>query len=56
MLGDRFSEAVDGFKKVLPGVPMLGWETYGEIRLEPGQFSGFHNTTSVVMLMPQGDI
>jgi methyl-accepting chemotaxis protein len=55
MLGDRFPEAVDGFKKVLPGVPMLGWETYGEIRLEPGQFSGFHNTTSVVLLMPKGD-
>ena len=55
MLGDRFSEAVDRFKKVLPGVPILGWETYGEIRLEPGQFSGFHNTTSVILLIPNGD-
>jgi methyl-accepting chemotaxis protein len=55
MLGDRFSESVDRFKKVLPGVPILGWETYGEIRLEPGQFSGFHNTTSVVLLLPKGD-
>ncbi len=54
MLGGRFSEAVDCFKKVLPGVPFLGWETYGEIRLEPGQFSGFHNTTSVVLLLPDG--
>jgi methyl-accepting chemotaxis protein len=54
MLGDRFSEAVDRFKNVLPGVPLLGWETYGEIRLEPGQFSGFHNTTSVVLLLPDG--
>ncbi len=54
MLGSRFSEAVDRFKKVLPGVPILGWETYGEIRLEPGQFSGFHNTTSVVLLLPNG--
>ncbi len=52
-LGDRFSEAVDRFKKVLPGVPLLGWETYGEICLEPGQFSGYHNTTSVVLLIPQ---
>jgi len=52
MLGDRFSEAVDRFKKVLPRVPMLGWETYGEIRMEPGQFSGFHNTTSVVLVIP----
>ena len=55
MLGDKFSEAVNRFKKVLPGVPMLGWETYGEIRMEPGQFSGFHNTTSVVLLLPKGD-
>jgi len=55
MLGDRFPEAVDRFKKVLPGVPILGWETYGEIRLEPGQFSGFHNTTSVILLLPKGD-
>jgi methyl-accepting chemotaxis protein len=55
MLGDRFPEAMDRFKKVLPGVPILGWETYGEIRLEPGQFSGFHNTTSVILLLPKGD-
>ncbi len=54
MLGSRFPEAVDRFKKVLPGVPLLGWETYGELRLEPGQFSGFHNTTSVVLLLPDG--
>ncbi|MEA1992262.1 MAG: FIST N-terminal domain-containing protein [Thermodesulfobacteriota bacterium] len=52
MLKDRFSESVDRIKKVLPGVPLLGWETYGEIRLEPGQFSGFHNTSSVVLLLP----
>jgi methyl-accepting chemotaxis protein len=54
MLGDKFPESVDRYKKVLPGVPLLGWETYGEIRLEPGQFSGFHNTTAVVLLLPKG--
>ncbi|MEA3324482.1 MAG: FIST N-terminal domain-containing protein [Euryarchaeota archaeon] len=53
MMGVRFSESVDRFKNVLPGVPLLGWETYGEIRLEPGQFSGFHNTTAVVLLLPK---
>lgn len=52
MLGERFSEAVDGFKSVMPQVPILGWETYGEIRLEPGKFSGFHNTTAVILLLP----
>ena len=55
MLKDRFSENVDRCKKVLPGVPLLGWETYGEIRLEPGQFSGFHNTSSVILLLPKND-
>jgi methyl-accepting chemotaxis protein len=52
MLGDRFSDAVDRFKKTFPAVPVLGWETYGEISLEPGEFSGFHNSTSVVLLLP----
>ncbi len=52
MLGDRFSEAVDRLKRTFPAVPILGWETYGEISLKPGEFSGFHNTTSVVLLLP----
>ena len=52
MLGDRFSESVASLKGILPGVPLLGWETYGEIRLEPGRFSGFHNSSSVVLLIP----
>ncbi len=54
MLGERFGESVSRVRHVLPDVPILGWETYGEIRLEPGQFSGFHNTTSVVLLLPGG--
>jgi methyl-accepting chemotaxis protein len=53
ILEERFSEAVEEFKKVLgPNVPILGWETYGEVCMHPGEFSGFHNTTSVVMLLP----
>jgi len=55
MLGKRFSESVERFKKVLPGVPLLGWETYGEINPEGGQFSGFHNSTSVTLLLPKGE-
>jgi len=52
---DRSSKAMDRFKNVLLGVSMLGWETYGKIRPEPGQFRGFHNTTSVVLLPAKGD-
>ena len=52
ILGDEFYRGVDQFKDVLGDIPILGWETYGEICMESGQFSGFHNTTSVVLLIP----
>jgi len=53
ILGDDFSKAVDGIKDVLGGIPLIGFETYGEIAMEIGQLSGFHNTTSVVLLFPE---
>jgi len=53
ILGDDFSKAVDGIKEVLGGMPLIGFETYGEIAMEIGQLSGFHNTTSVVLLIPE---
>lgn len=55
MLGDEFYRAPDAMAKVLDGIPMIGFETYGEIRLEPGQFSGYHNTTSVILLVPENE-
>ena len=51
ILGDEFKKAVEEIKKVL-NVPLIGFETYGEIAMEVGQLSGFHNTTTVVMLLP----
>ncbi|WP_254839859.1 FIST signal transduction protein [Natronomonas marina] len=51
-LGDGFDEAVAGMYDEL-GVPMLGFETYGELAMERGQLSGYHNTTSVVMVFPE---
>jgi len=54
ILGKDFASAVEEFKKVFgEGVPILGWETYGEICFRTGEFSGFHNTTSVVVLLPE---
>ncbi|MFC1616755.1 FIST signal transduction protein [Candidatus Margulisiibacteriota bacterium] len=54
ILGDKFAQAVDEFKKVLgAGVPVFGFETYGEICMSAGDFTGFHNTTSVIMLLPE---
>ncbi|OQX81569.1 MAG: hypothetical protein B6D56_01980 [Candidatus Omnitrophica bacterium 4484_70.1] len=54
ILEEDFASAVEEFKRILgEGVPILGWETYGEICFRTGEFSGFHNTTSVVMLLPE---
>ena len=32
---------------------LAGFETYGEIALDVGEMSGFHNTTSVVLAFPE---
>ena len=49
ILGDEFAVAVQTMSEALGGVPVAGFETYGEIALEAGDLSGFHNTTSVVL-------
>ena len=41
---------MDEIKSILGKIPIIGFETYGEIGMEPTQMSGFHNTTTVVML------
>lgn len=52
ILGLDFHKAVAEIKKVVGDIPLIGLETYGELALEEGQLSGFHNTTTVVMLLP----
>jgi len=52
MLGDDFYKAIDEIKDVL-GVPILGFETYGEIGMKVGDIAGFHHTTTVVVLIPK---
>ena len=52
ILGDKFFRGVDAIKKVVGDVSLIGFETYGEICRRPGQMSGLHNTTTVVMLLP----
>lgn len=53
ILKERFSSAVDAIKETFPGIPMLGVETYGEIAHENGSCAEFHNTTTVIMLIPE---
>ena len=52
ILGDQFADGVRAIKEVVGDVPLIGLETYGEICMDPMRFSGFHNTTSVVVLIP----
>lgn len=53
ILADAFNDAIGEMSKVLGGTPFAGFETYGEIGLDVGQMSGFHNTTSVVLAFPK---
>ncbi len=53
ILGKDFGSAVHGMSEELGGVPLAGFETYGEIALAAGDMSGFHNTTSVVLAFPR---
>jgi methyl-accepting chemotaxis protein len=52
ILGPEFATAVRGMSHELGDVPIAGFETYGEIALDAGDMSGFHNTTSVVLAFP----
>lgn len=53
ILGDQFISATQGMSEELGNAPIAGFETYGEIALDVGDFSGFHNTTSVVLAFPE---
>jgi methyl-accepting chemotaxis protein len=55
ILGNNFCDAVEAIKKVLGDIPIIGWETYGEICYALDEFSGFHNTTTVIALIPEED-
>ena len=53
ILREDFAAAVRGMSEELGGAPLAGFETYGEIALDVGDMSGFHNTTSVVLAFPK---
>lgn len=53
ILGERFRDATGAISAELGGVPIAGFETYGEIALDVGDMSGFHNTTTVVLAFPR---
>ena len=54
ILGDDFSKAIKAIGEVIgEDVPLIGFETYGEIFMELGQLSGLHHTTTAVLLIPE---
>lgn len=52
ILKDDFSKAVQAIHDEL-NAPLAGFETFGEIALDVGDMSGFHNTTTVVLAFPE---
>lgn len=52
-LGDDYERQVAAFRSVVgPDVPVIGWETYGEIAMTPSQQTGWHNSTTVLAILP----
>lgn len=49
ILRHNFGKAVAAMRDELSGAPLAGFETYGEIAMEVGEMSGFHNTTTVAV-------
>lgn len=51
-MGGEFGMEMDALQRSLGAVPYVGCNTYGQIARSEGQFSGFHNCTATVALLP----
>ncbi len=51
-LGEDFGHELDAVAKELGAAPFAGFNSYGQIVRAHGQFSGFHNCTAVVCVIP----
>jgi hypothetical protein len=52
-MGGDFGFELDSVKQALNGSGYAGCNTYGQIARSDGQFSGFHNCTAVVAILPE---
>jgi len=52
ILGDDFDEAVDTIHSAIDA-PFAGFETYGEVCSADEDYTGYHNTSSVILLFPE---
>lgn len=51
-MGEEFGLELDALQAALGGAEFAGCNTYGQIARADGQFSGFHNCTAVVCVLP----
>lgn len=51
-MGADFGMEMDALQQALGDIPYVGCNTYGQIARSEGQFSGFHNCTATVALLP----
>jgi len=52
-MGKGFDFELDSVKKTLAPIPYAGFNSHGQIAHAEGQFSGFHNSTAVVCIIPE---
>jgi hypothetical protein len=52
-LGHEFGDELDACARLLEPAGFVGCNTYGQIARAEGQFSGFHNCTAVVCVLPE---
>ncbi len=52
-MGREFGFELESVRNALGTVPYAGCNTYGQIARSAGQFSGFHNCTAVVAVLPK---
>ena len=52
-MGKAFGLELRSLEDALGPVPYAGCNTFGQIARAEGQFSGFHNCTAVVCVIPE---
>ncbi|HXI12390.1 MAG TPA: FIST N-terminal domain-containing protein [Thermoanaerobaculia bacterium] len=52
-MGKEFGDEMNALQQTLGDIPFAGCNTYGQIARSEGQFSGFHNCTATVAVIPE---
>ncbi len=52
-LGARYADEIDCIREVFPDLPIAGFSSYGEIARTSAKLSGYHNSTIVVVAIPE---